>query len=133
MGITGAKSLRWSRLQTRSRIESNGAWTLDRHGHQRHEAGQRRPVMQYQDRQSDTGSAMISQCANPACRRKLHYLRNGKMYLFEVSTKTGGKRTEHFWLCGECSKSMILTCVNQSDVKAVRQDAGLRKSDSVAG
>jgi hypothetical protein len=32
---------------------------------------------------------MIRQCANPASRRELHYLRNGKIYLFEVSTKTG--------------------------------------------
>ena len=76
---------------------------------------------------------MISQCANPACRRELRYLRDGKVYRFVLSTKAGSKRTEHFWLCGECSKSMILTCVNQSDVKAVRQDASLRKSDSVAG
>jgi len=70
---------------------------------------------------------MISQCANPACGRELHYLRDGKIYLLEVSAKTGGKRREHFWLCGECSKSMILTYVDQSDVKAVRRDTSLRK------
>jgi len=50
-------------------------------------------------------------------RRELHYLRDGKIYQFVLSTKTGSKRLEHFWLCGDCSKTMILTCVNQSDVK----------------
>ena len=63
---------------------------------------------------------MVSQCANPDCRRELHYLREGKVYQFVLSTKTGGKRLEHFWLCGDCSKTMILTCVNQSDVKTER-------------
>jgi hypothetical protein len=58
-----------------------------------------------------TGNAMVSQCANPDCRRELHYLRDGKLYQFVLSPKTGGKRLEHFWLCGERSKTMILICV----------------------
>jgi hypothetical protein len=62
----------------------------------------------------------VSQCANPDCRLQLHYLREGKIYRFALSAKTGGNRLEHFWLCGECSKSMILTCVNRSEVKTVR-------------
>jgi hypothetical protein len=67
---------------------------------------------------------MVSQCANPDCRRELHYLRDGKIYQFVLSPKTGGKRLEHFWLCGECSKTMILICVNQSEVKTVgRKDS----------
>lgn len=66
---------------------------------------------------------MVSQCANPDCRRELHYLRDGKIYQFVLSSKTGSKRLEHFWLCGECSKNMILICVNQSDVKIARNSA----------
>ena len=67
---------------------------------------------------------MVSQCANPDCRRELHYLRDGKIYQFVLSPKTGGKRLEHFWLCGECFKTMILICVDQSEVKIVgRADA----------
>ena len=62
---------------------------------------------------------MVSECANPDCRRELHYLRDGKIYQFVLHTKTGSKRLEHFWLCGECSKTMILICVDQSEVKAV--------------
>jgi len=60
---------------------------------------------------------MVGQCANSECRRELHYLRDGKIYLFEFHTATSAKRVEHFWLCGECSKWMILTCVNHSEVK----------------
>jgi hypothetical protein len=65
---------------------------------------------------------MISQCANPDCRRDLHYLRDGKIYQFVLTPKTGNKRLEHFWLCGECSKTMILICVNQSEVKTARNN-----------
>ena len=64
-----------------------------------------------------TGSAMISQCANPDCKRKLRYLRDGRIYLFELHTVTGGTRLEYFWLCGECSKTMILACVDHAEVK----------------
>ena len=62
---------------------------------------------------------MVSQCANSDCRRKLHCLRDGKIYQFVLSTKAGSKRLEHFWLCGECSKTMILICGNPSEVKIV--------------
>ena len=62
---------------------------------------------------------MVSQCANPNCQRKFRYLRDGKVYLFAMSATTGHKRQEHFWLCGECSERMYLTCVNQSEVKTV--------------
>jgi hypothetical protein len=64
---------------------------------------------------------MVSQCANPDCRRELHYLRDGKVYVFAMSSKAGRERMEHFWLCGECSKSMILICVNHSEVRTTRR------------
>jgi hypothetical protein len=65
---------------------------------------------------------MISQCANPDCRRELRYLRDGKIYQFVLSPKTGSTRLEHFWLCGECFKTMILICVDQSEVKTVGKE-----------
>ena len=58
---------------------------------------------------------MVSHCANPDCRRELHCLRDGKIYQFVLSPKTGSKRLEHFRLCSECSKNMTLICVNQSE------------------
>jgi len=65
---------------------------------------------------------MVSQCANPDCSRELNYLRDGKIYQFVLSPKTGSRRLEHFWLCGECSQTMILICVDQSEVKTVGKD-----------
>ena len=62
---------------------------------------------------------MVKQCANSDCRRELHYLRDGKIYQFVLSATTGSKRLEHFWLCGECSKTMMLICVDKSEVKTV--------------
>ena len=64
---------------------------------------------------------MIGQCANPNCKRELRYLREGKVYAFELSTETNNTRLEHFWLCGKCSKRMILTCVNHSEVKTMME------------
>ena len=57
---------------------------------------------------------MVSQCANPECKRELHYLREGMIYLFALSTPIGTKRVEHFWLCGRCSRSMVLMWRNES-------------------
>ena len=74
-------------------------------------------------------SLMVSQCANPECLRELRYLRDGKIYAFAVSAGNGSKALEHFWLCGECSKSMTLICLNQSEVKT----AWRRKVTSLRG
>jgi hypothetical protein len=44
---------------------------------------------------------MISECLNPACRRKLLYLRNGRV----IRMVRGDQErvvVEHFWLCGDC-------------------------------
>lgn len=47
---------------------------------------------------------MISECVNPICRKKLEYLRAGKVV--RVVRENGPKvEIEHFWLCGDCRKS----------------------------
>ena len=74
-------------------------------------------------------SLMVSQCANPECLRELRYLRDGKIYAFAVSAANCSKSLEHFWLCGECSRSMTLICLNQSEVKT----AWRRKVTSLRG
>ena len=71
---------------------------------------------------------MVSQCANPNCKRELRYLREGKIYAFRLSTGTKHTRLEHFWLCGERSKRMILTCVNHSEVKTM-METSLHKTE----
>ena len=74
-------------------------------------------------------SLMVSQYANPECLRELRYLHDGKIYAFAVSAGNGSKSLEHFWLCGGCSKSMTLICLNQSEVKT----AWRRKVTSLRG
>lgn len=57
---------------------------------------------------------MVSQCANPKCGKPLHYLREGRIFVFDVSTGAAdgsGKRArqlEHFWLCGACSQNLAM-------------------------
>lgn len=47
---------------------------------------------------------MISQCLNPACRKELRYLRNGRV--IRTTHRIGTDvQVEHFWLCGECHQS----------------------------
>jgi hypothetical protein len=57
---------------------------------------------------------MVNNCANPRCNKPLHYLRDGRIFVFEVMGDTvgsDGKRSrhlEHYWLCGDCAPTMIL-------------------------
>jgi hypothetical protein len=57
---------------------------------------------------------MVSNCANPNCGKPLHYLREGRIYVFDVPAGgegPNGKRTrrlEHFWLCGACAQTMVM-------------------------
>ncbi|MGA7522681.1 MAG: hypothetical protein WBW84_09365 [Acidobacteriaceae bacterium] len=57
---------------------------------------------------------MVSHCANPKCAKPLHYLREGRIFVFDVQGKdkdANGKqsrRMEHFWLCGTCSQNMVM-------------------------
>jgi hypothetical protein len=44
---------------------------------------------------------MISECFNPTCRARLHYLRDGRV-IRVVHDDLDGFRIEHFWLCGAC-------------------------------
>ena len=56
---------------------------------------------------------MVSNCANPQCNKQLHYLRDGKVYRFDTSRaapdgKAAPKHNEHFWLCGDCIRTLSL-------------------------
>ncbi len=44
---------------------------------------------------------MIDRCFNPDCRRKLHYLRDGRVVRV-ITGKDEQQVLEHFWLCGPC-------------------------------
>jgi hypothetical protein len=84
---------------------------------------------------------MVDQCANPHCCKPLHYLNEGRIYVFETrdrstrsSTEEAACRREHFWLCGSCSPSMSLEKTLESAVRLVprgsrcasRDQGGLR-------
>jgi hypothetical protein len=75
---------------------------------------------------------MISTCANPSCSTPLRYLRDGRIYQFEVrscsTSSTGtkdpaGKKAVrqvcHFWLCGECSSQLTLVLDQLTGVKVI--------------
>lgn len=44
---------------------------------------------------------MIDRCFNPACRRRLQYLRDGRVVRV-IRGDNEGMSVEHFWLCGPC-------------------------------
>lgn len=60
---------------------------------------------------------MVSQCANPKCSKPLVYLREGRIFIFDMpatptagtaSSGRGSHRLEHFWLCGDCCRILVL-------------------------
>lgn len=57
---------------------------------------------------------MVNSCANPKCAKPLHYLREGRVFVFDAESDGDSRihRMEHFWLCGVCSQTMRLekTC-----------------------
>ena len=51
---------------------------------------------------------MLSKCFNPACHKKLDYLRYGRV-VRTVRTSATGKSVEHYWLCGSAMENSILS------------------------
>lgn len=57
---------------------------------------------------------MVNNCANPKCAKPLHYLREGRVFVFDAALKTPpsdtkrAHRLEHYWLCGACSQTLTL-------------------------
>ena len=56
---------------------------------------------------------MLNQCFNPDCRKPLHYLREGRVFVFGVQDSgdgaNGESRLEHYWLCGPCAQKFGLS------------------------
>jgi uncharacterized protein YcsI (UPF0317 family) len=81
---------------------------------------------------------MVSNCANPKCAKPLHYLRDGRIFVFDVQDKvaaSNGKRTrriEHFWLCGVCSQTMVMQQSAEGVQVMIRPAVGLRTEASLA-
>jgi hypothetical protein len=66
---------------------------------------------------------MVNHCANPQCCKPLHYLREGRVYVFDVTHQPAGagdrpaRRMEHFWLCGACSEMFFLEQIEDRSVR----------------
>ncbi|HTZ60209.1 MAG TPA: hypothetical protein VMB49_19000 [Acidobacteriaceae bacterium] len=64
---------------------------------------------------------MVNQCSNPKCGKPLHYLREGRIFVFDLpdpeaaASAPGGhtRRLRHFWLCGACSETMVLKQIGE--------------------
>jgi hypothetical protein len=69
---------------------------------------------------------MVDRCANPDCRKPLHYLREGAIYLFEGPAKgpedPNNHQIEHYWLCGECSATYLLERPPGGEIQLVRKE-----------
>jgi hypothetical protein len=44
---------------------------------------------------------MLTECFNPACRKRLDYLRNGRV-VRTIHKSSAETSLEHYWLCGSC-------------------------------
>lgn len=80
---------------------------------------------------------MVNHCANPTCHKPLHYLREGKVFLFSRAEKSGDSklpdRMEHYWLCGVCAKEWTLRSDGKHGVQLVEiRRKRLRASYAVA-
>ena len=68
---------------------------------------------------------MVNQCANPKCGKPLHYLREGRIFVFDLPDASvpvpapGGRarRLQHFWLCGTCSETMVMEQTGEMQIK----------------
>jgi len=82
---------------------------------------------------------MVSNCANPKCAKPLHYLRDGRIFVFDVPDKiaaANGKRTrriEHFWLCGACSQTFAMEQSSDGVHVVMRARTRLRAEMSAMG
>ncbi len=56
---------------------------------------------------------MVSHCANPRCRTPFRYLREGRLFHFELPAGRAAYgssiQVERFWLCGDCSAQWTVT------------------------
>jgi hypothetical protein len=66
---------------------------------------------------------MVNQCANPDCGKPLHYLRKGRIFVFDLPDRNvpapGGRqrRLQHFWLCGRCSETMVMEQTSEMKIR----------------
>jgi uncharacterized protein YcsI (UPF0317 family) len=78
---------------------------------------------------------MINQCANPSCGKPLHYLREGRIFVFDLPDPhtpvpaAGGRarRLQHFWLCGICSETMVMEQTGEMQIRVAVKSRKLQE------
>jgi hypothetical protein len=80
---------------------------------------------------------MLSECFNPACHKKLDYLRYGRV-VRTVHKSSMGKSVEHYWLCGVCYGLFDFEFKADGSVALCRRDSAVPTGmspliDSMAG
>jgi len=74
------------------------------------------------------GAEMLTHCANSSCRAAFDYRLGGMFFRFtkrvaklqhsqEASSPIRTHDVEHFWLCGQCSKTHTLICTDGAGVQ----------------
>jgi len=82
---------------------------------------------------------MVSNCANPNCGKPLHYLREGRIFVFDVASGTDGvnekrtRRLEHFWLCGACAQTMVVQQSSEGIRAVTRPQSRYQRPAAMAG
>jgi hypothetical protein len=85
---------------------------------------------------------MVNSCANPTCSKPLHYLREGRIFVFDVPETPAikrmdgarGRRMEHYWLCGDCAQTLMLKHSIEEGVKLLsRPPIGSRPVSPLRG
>ena len=73
---------------------------------------------------------MVKNCATPKCAKPLHYLREGRIFVFDAESDSGKPihRMEHYWLCGECSKTMRLEKTGQGVRTVLKASLSVHKT-----
>ena len=65
---------------------------------------------------------MVNNCTNPKCNKPLHYLREGRVFVFDVASAQIGpdgkrvKHLQHYWLCGDCAPKFSVTHSSEEGV-----------------
>jgi hypothetical protein len=81
---------------------------------------------------------MVNNCANSGCGKPLHYLREGRIFIFDASvgaSELGAKRLrrlEHYWLCGGCSETMMMVQDAQGRVLIMAKPPIVKEAEEIA-
>jgi len=75
---------------------------------------------------------MVDRCANPNCSKLLRYLREGRIFAFDMADPRGAvisgriaHRQEQYWLCGDCSQTLVLVQTCETGVLVVPRPAAV--------